>query len=327
MAPAAVFWDESSMGTVCVMDASGQLGSALVHRLLQRGYTVHAAVHNHGDEWYEERQWSKYGEKLRVFHSDPLDYGSIMQALKGCCALFYSFEPPSDHPTNDEYMGELEVRAAHNVLEACAQTHTIDKVVFTSSAAAVIWRDSQHYNNNGIEDDDVRVDERNWSDINFCKKFKLWHGVWKTVAEKTAWALAKDRGVNMVSINGGLLMRPDLSIKDPYLLGAAEMFKNGVFVTVDLPFLVDAHICVFEDPCSYGRYLCFNRIINSSKDIVKLATMLLPPTSDDDASGLEEDKKSCSVYQQRISNHKLNKLMLRFDGNYNAAAAPVYSQQ
>ncbi|KZV40936.1 cinnamoyl-CoA reductase [Dorcoceras hygrometricum] len=327
MAPAAAFWVESSKGTVCVMDAAGQLGSTLVNRLLQRGYTVHAAVHGHGDEWYEEGKWSKYGEKLRVYRSDPLDYGSIMQALRGCCALFYSFEPPSDYPTYDEYMGELEVRAAHNVLEACAQTHTIDKVVFTSSAAAVIWRDSQQHH--GVEEDDVRVDERNWSDINFCKKFKLWHGVWKTVAEKTAWALAKDRGVNMVSINGGLLMRPDLSIKDPYLLGAAEMFKNGVFVTVDLQFLVDAHVCVFEDPCSYGRYLCFNRIINSSKDIVKLATMLLPPTSDGDDSGLEEDK-NCKVYQQRICNHKLNKLMLHFDSNYNdaaAAAAPVCSQQ
>lgn len=108
---------------------------------------------------------------------------------------------------------------------------------------------------------------------------QLWHGLSKTIAEKTAWALAMDRGVNMVSINAGLLMCPDLSIKDPYLLGAAEMFKDGVFVTVDIEFLVDAHICVFEDPSSYGRYLCFNRIINCNKDIVKLAKMLLPSSS------------------------------------------------
>lgn len=62
-------------------------------------------------------------------------------------------------------MGELEVRAAHNVLEACAQTDTIDRVVFTSSATAVVWRD-----NDGRGSD---VDERNWSDVNFCKKFKV----------------------------------------------------------------------------------------------------------------------------------------------------------
>lgn len=40
-------------------------------------------------------------KKLRVFPADPLDYHSIMDALKGCSALFYSFEPPSDHPNYD----------------------------------------------------------------------------------------------------------------------------------------------------------------------------------------------------------------------------------
>lgn len=98
----------------------------------------------------------------------------------------------------------------------------------------------------------------------------------KTMAEKTAWALAMDRGVNMVSINGGLLMDPDLSIKTPYLRGAAEMYEDGVFVTVDLDFLVDAHMCVFEDISSYGRYLCFNRVINTHHDALTLARKLTP---------------------------------------------------
>lgn len=112
-------------------------------------------------------------------------------------------------------------------------------------------------------------------------RMQLWHGLSKTIAEKTAWALAMDRGVNMVSINAGLLMCPDLTIKDPYLLGAAEMFKDGVLVTVDLDFLVDAHICVFEDVSSYGRYLCFNGIINCNDAVMKLAKMLLPSSSPD----------------------------------------------
>lgn len=64
-----------------------------------------------------------------------------------------------------ELTAEVEVRAAHNVLEACAQTSTVDKVVFTSSATAVIWRDGR----NTMPD----LDERNWSDISFCKKYKV----------------------------------------------------------------------------------------------------------------------------------------------------------
>lgn len=38
--------------TVCVMDASGNLGLSLVQRLLQRGYMVHAAVQNHNCNAY-----------------------------------------------------------------------------------------------------------------------------------------------------------------------------------------------------------------------------------------------------------------------------------
>ncbi|XP_015878579.2 cinnamoyl-CoA reductase-like SNL6 isoform X1 [Ziziphus jujuba] len=316
MAPASL---DQTCQTVCVMDASGRLGSTLVHRLLHRGYTVHAALQTHG-EWENVQGMACKNKRLRVFHADPLDYHSIIDALKGCSGLFYCFEPPSDQPSYDEFMAEVEVRAAHNVLEACAQTDSIQKVVFTSSATAVLWRDEGA---NASSSSCCDVDERNWTDINFCKKFKLWHALSKTLAEKTAWAMAMDRGLNMVSINGGLLMGPELSITNPYLKGAAEMYENGVFVTVDLKFIVDAHICVFEDISSYGRYLSFNHVITCNKDALHLAHMLLPPSSQSSTTtpphthnntqtqsvSLEDTR----VYPQRISNKKLNKLMVDFD--------------
>lgn len=295
---------ESNSRVVCVMDASGRLGSTLVRRLLHRGYTVHAAIQSHAElqDFKGYLSVDDENNRLKVFHSDPLDYHSILDALRGCCGLFYSFEPPSDQPTYDEFMAEIEVMAAHNVLEACAQTETMEKVVFTSSVTAIIWRDR----GDTVPSD---FDERSWSDVNFCKKFKLWEGLSKTLAEKTAWALAMDRDVNMVSVNGGLLMSPDLTISHPYLKGAAEMYEYGVFVTVDLIFLVDAHICVFEDISSYGRYLCFNQVISCNTDAVKLAHKLLPS----DASSLSQGLDDSRVFQQRISNQKLSKMMMDFD--------------
>ncbi|GKV10677.1 hypothetical protein SLEP1_g22007 [Rubroshorea leprosula] len=263
MAPAAFH-----LNPVCVMDASGSLGSALVHRLLKGGYTVHAAIQSHGDLRLDGLSSSE-NKNLKIFHADPFDYQSIIDALRGCSGLFYAFEPPQDQPTYDEFMAEVEVRAAHNVLEACAQVETIDKVVFTSCVTAVVWRDDRKSTASDL-------DERHWSDINFCRKFKLWHALSKTLAEKTAWALAMDRGIDMVSVNGGLVMDSDLSISNPYLKGAAEMYEDGVFVTVDLNFLVDAHICVFEDVSSFGRYLCFNNVISHPEDAIKLASMLTP---------------------------------------------------
>lgn len=290
-----------SSSVVCVMDASGRLGSSLVQRLLQRGYTVHAALQQHGELQFDVLSCDT--EKLKVFYSDPFDYHSIVDALKGCSGLFYTFEPPEDQPDYDEYMADVEVRAAQNVLEACAQTDTIDKVVFTSSVTAVVWREDR-------KSMELDLDERHWSDVNFCRKFKLWHALSKTVAEKTAWALAMDRGVNMVSINAGLLMGPDLSIKTPYLKGAAEMYEDGVFVTVDLDFLVGAHACVYEDVSSYGRYLCFNQIINCHDDAVKLAKKLTSSVSSLSPS-FDEDMR---FIPQRISNDKFNKLMVEFKG-------------
>ncbi|PKI46871.1 hypothetical protein CRG98_032682 [Punica granatum] len=118
-----------------------------------------------------------------------------------------------------------------------------------------------------------------------------------------------DRGVNMVSINAGLLLGPDLSLANPFLKGAAEMYEDGLFVTVDIDYLIDAHICVFEDVSSYGRHLCFNRAINRQQDAVKLAQMLAPGTASTPQS-YDQDRE---IIQQRISNKKMNKLMVDFE--------------
>ncbi|XP_052210923.1 cinnamoyl-CoA reductase-like SNL6 [Diospyros lotus] len=299
MAPAAFF--SSSFNTVCVMDANSRLGCGLVEQLLRQGYEVHAAIQS-PKESQALRKLACDHQNLQIFHSDPFDYQSIVDALKGCSGLFYNFEPPEDYTTYDEFMGEIEVRAAHNVVEACAQTDTIDKVVFTSSATAVIWREDRKSSKSDS-------DETYWTDINFCRKFKLWHALSKTVAEKAAWALAMDRGVSMVCINAGLLTGgPDLTITNPYLKGAAEMYEDGVFVTVDLDFLVEAHVSVFENIASFGRYLCFNHVIKTNDDAVKLAQMLTPDSPQPPPSS----EKDMRIIQQRISNKKLNSLMEDF---------------
>ena len=64
-----------------------------------------------------------------------------------------------------EVMVEVEVRAAQNVLEACAQTDAMERVVFTSSVTAVVWKDDHKLVG--------AFDERNWSDLNFCRKLKV----------------------------------------------------------------------------------------------------------------------------------------------------------
>lgn len=67
---------------------------------------------------------------------------------------------------------EVEVRAAHNALEACAQAETVERVVFTSSVTAVVWG-GRRRSADDDDDDDRVVDERDWSEPNLCKRFKV----------------------------------------------------------------------------------------------------------------------------------------------------------
>ena len=62
-------------------------------------------------------------------------------------------------------MVDWEVRGAINVVEACAQTESVEKIVFTSSLTAAIWRE-----NISSEKD---IDERSWSNQDFCRKLKV----------------------------------------------------------------------------------------------------------------------------------------------------------
>jgi len=300
--PSGLEASEGNGKVVCVMDASSYVGLWIVRGLLQRGYTVHATVQREAGEVESLRKL--HGDRLQIFYADVLDYHSITDALKGCSGLFYTFEHLQSAAGYDEVMAEIEVQAAHNALEACAQTETIEKVVFTSSVAAAIWRDDGDYNVNA-------VDERHWSDANLCKKLKLWYALAKTLSERAAWALAMDRGLNMVTINASLIVGPGITYKSSgsiiaYLKGAAQMYEKGTLASVDVRFLADAHICAYEDPSAYGRYICFNQIVSSAEEAVNLSQSLrhLIPFPD-----RFEDS---TVHQQRLSNNKLNGLMVGY---------------
>ena len=52
------------------------------------------------------------------------------------------------------------------------------------------------------------------------------------------------------------------------------MYENGTLVSVDIRFLANAHLCAYEDPSAYGRYICFNQIVSNAEDVVNLAQSL-----------------------------------------------------
>ncbi|KAB2600325.1 cinnamoyl-CoA reductase 2-like [Pyrus ussuriensis x Pyrus communis] len=288
---------------VCVLDASTYVGFWILKGLLGRGFKVHAAIQheNNGETEIQKRirEMEKVEEGLVVFDVDVLDYHSILVALKGCTAMFCCLDSPDGY---EEKMVDLEVRGAINVVEACAQTEKVEKVIFTSSLTAAIWRDNISYQKD--------VDEKSWSDHQFCRKLKLWYALAKTLSEQAAWALAMDRMLRMVSINSGLVLGPGVTQQNPrttmsYLNGAAQMYENGVLAFVDVNFLVDIHIRALEDESTCGRYLCFNQIVNTEDEAIKLAHSLSPLIS----LPPRYEYQGSEVHTERLRNEKLSKLV------------------
>ncbi|OMP11514.1 3-beta hydroxysteroid dehydrogenase/isomerase [Corchorus capsularis] len=271
---------------VCVLDASTYVGFWILK----------------GPETEIEKkikEIERVEERLAVFSVDILDYQTILVALKGCSALFCSLDSPDGY---DDIIADMEVRGAINVVEACAQTESIEKIVFSSSLTAAIWRE------NLCSEKDV--DERCWSDQHFCRKMKLWYALAKTLSEQAAWALAMDRMLNMVSVNAGLVLGPAVAQQNPrstmsYLKGAPQMFENGVLAVVDVEFLADVHIRAFEDSSTCGRYFCFDQIVNTEEEAVKLAQSLSPLLS----LPPKYECQGSEVYAERLRTKKLSKLV------------------
>lgn len=61
-----------------------------------------------------------------------------------------------------------------------------------------------------------------------------------------------------------------------WVIGAAQMYENGVLAYVDVEFLADVHIRAFEDVSACGRYFCFNQIVNTEEEALKLVESLSP---------------------------------------------------
>ncbi|CAE6207207.1 unnamed protein product [Arabidopsis arenosa] len=55
---------------------------------------------------------------------------------------------------------------------------------------------------------DVTVDETWFSDPELCESSKMWYVLSKTLAEDAAWKLAKEKGLDIVTINPAMVIGP-----------------------------------------------------------------------------------------------------------------------
>ncbi|EOY32713.1 Cinnamyl alcohol dehydrogenase, 82967-79323, putative isoform 4 [Theobroma cacao] len=264
--------------TVCVTGASGYIASCLVKLLLLRGYTVKASVRDPNDPRKTQHLLALEGAegRLKLFKATLLEEDSYDAVVEGCEGVFHTASP-FYHDVTDPQAELLDpaVKGTLNVLNSCAKTSSVKRVVLTSSMAAVAY-------NGKPRTPDVVVDETWFTDPDYCKGLKLWYVVSKTMAEDAAWKFAKEKGIDMVAINPamviGPLLQPTLNTSAAAVLSlikGAETFPNATFGWVNVKDVANAHIQAFEIPSASGRYCLVERVAHYS-EIVKVLQELYP---------------------------------------------------
>ncbi|XP_052201186.1 phenylacetaldehyde reductase-like isoform X2 [Diospyros lotus] len=264
--------------TVCVTGASGFIASWLVKLLLQRGYTVRATVRDLSDPKKTDHLLALDGakERLNLLKANLLEGGSFDSAVDGCEGVFHTASPffltPSD-PQSE--LIDPALKGTLNVLESCVKTGTVKRVVLTSSIATVLY-------NGRPRTPDVVADETWFSDPEFCKEKKMWYQLSKTLAEDAAWKSAKEKGIDMVTVNPamvvGPLLQPTLNTSAAAVLSiinGSQTYPNATFGWVNVKDVANAHIQAFEVPSANGRYCLVERVAHYS-EVVKILQNLYP---------------------------------------------------
>ncbi|KAJ4804214.1 cinnamoyl coa reductase [Rhynchospora pubera] len=290
---------------VCVTGAGGFIASWLVKHLLQEGYVVRGTLRdpeNPKNAHLKELEGAK--ERLALYKADLMNYDSLCNAFKGCDGVFHVASPLP----NELNLVPVAIEGTKNVVNAAADMN-VRRIVFTSSYGAV------HMDPN--RSPDKVLDETCWSDTEFCLKTKNWYCYGKTLAEKSAMAEAKRRGVQLLVVAPPFTLGPTLSqglhstgkhLTKYMTVGTKRTVPNAVVGYIDVRDVAQAHELVYKNPKASGRYLCIGYVMNRLEliDLVKERFPHYP------FSKRDEHDDTPIVKPYKFSNQRIKDLGLRF---------------
>ncbi|KAG6412528.1 hypothetical protein SASPL_125207 [Salvia splendens] len=291
------------MSSVAVTGASGYVATWLVKFLLQKGYTVKASVRNPNNAKKTQHLLALDGakERLHLVKADLLEEGSFDSVVDGCEGVFHTASPFFNDVTDPQAeLIDPAVKGTLNVLGSCAKVPSVKRIVLTSSIAAVA------YNGKPLIPEAV-VDETWWSSPEYCEQMQ-------TLAEDAAWKFVKEKGIEMVAINPGMVIGPLLqptlnesSANILNLINGAETYPNSTLAWVNVKDVAHAHILAFENPSASGRYCLVENVAHFS-EIVKILRELYPTYKLPEKCA--DDKPFAPTYQ--VSNEKAKSLGVEF---------------
>jgi len=196
---------------VLVTGATGYIAGWLVKKLLEEGFTVHAAVRNPNKKekvaHLEDLAKKSKGE-IKFFKSDLLKNGSYAKAMEGCAVVFHTASPfklEVDDPQKD--LVDPAVMGTRNVLEQANKTESVKRVVLTSSCAA-IYTDCTDL----AETKNGSFTEEDWN-THASLKYQP-YSYSKTLAEQEAWKMNKEQSRwDLVVVNPSMVLGPALNLQ------------------------------------------------------------------------------------------------------------------
>lgn len=249
---------------VVLTGGTGYLGSNTLKQLLERGYTVHVTSRN--PKKTQDKEWIKalvkeYTDKIKFFPGDLMKEGSFDEAMVGAKGLIHSASPFKIDKIKDAKKELIDpaVQGTRNVLESAEKAGTVEKVVLTSSAAA-IYGDAVDIK----EHDETVFSEKHWNTSSSISHQPYSYS--KVSAEREAWAMNKGKSWKLITINPGFIVGPAVAERSDstsiqLIIGMLDgRFKSGVpdlhFGMVDVRDVAKAHILALESETAEGRHVC-----------------------------------------------------------------------
>ncbi|KAL5983087.1 hypothetical protein ACLOJK_017167 [Asimina triloba] len=176
-------------------------------------------------------------------------YQFTFSTIAGCSGVLHVASPyPAGSVPNPEVdLIEPAVTGTLNVLKACSEVG-VKRVVVVSSGGAVVF--TPHWPK------DKAMDERCWSDEEYCRTSGNWYFLSKTLAERAALQYGEKSGLHVVTVCPAVMFGPQLqstvNATNLFLLktlrGEQETVENRALVIADVRDVADALIIAYEKP-------------------------------------------------------------------------------
>ena len=178
---------------VVLTGASGFIAKHVARCLLEDGHAVRATLRSPA-------------------RADLLSDDGWAEAMAGASALIHTASPfPQNQPRDRDELIRPAVEGTRRALRAAADAG-VGRVVLTSSVAAIAHA--------GPPD---RKDEKDWNDPDRATPYEAS----KTLAERAAWDLSRERGLRLTTINPSLVLGPILDIHSGTSVGLVLRLLRG----------------------------------------------------------------------------------------------------